>query len=236
MTIRRRRPCSASDSIVACLARARGGQAPVTRGRPGERPRLGRRRRPAERPGAAVEPLPTDRRRPRHHDGQHRQRRRRPARPPRPARSAAGRPRPDAGRRGGAPALLGPRSPRHIPDDDRAPHRWTTPRSPAANRSWSASPPPTTIPRPTPTRRSSTSTDRPERTSRSATASTSASAPPWPGSRPGSPWPRCSVDSRTFAWPCRASELEWAHGDGLVLRGLDALPVTLGDQPAPSAA
>ena len=31
-------------------------------------------------------------------------------------------------------------------------------------------------------------------------------------------------------------ELEWAHGDGLVLRGLDALPVTLGDQPAPSAA
>ena len=31
-------------------------------------------------------------------------------------------------------------------------------------------------------------------------------------------------------------ELEWAHGDGLVLRGLDALPVTLGDQPAPTAA
>ena len=31
-------------------------------------------------------------------------------------------------------------------------------------------------------------------------------------------------------------ELEWGHGDGLVLRGLDALPVILGDQLAPGAA
>ncbi len=31
-------------------------------------------------------------------------------------------------------------------------------------------------------------------------------------------------------------ELEWSHGDGLVLRGLDALPVILGDQLAPGAA
>jgi cytochrome P450 len=30
-------------------------------------------------------------------------------------------------------------------------------------------------------------------------------------------------------------ELEWGHGDGLVLRGLDALPVILGDQLAPGA-
>ena len=151
-----------------------------------------RRGRPARRAGAAVEPLPADRRRPRH-DHQ-------------PASATASSPcsttptsslrcgptstMPRRRRRGAAPLRrAGP--PRHLPDDHRGRHASAASRSPPASRSWSAWRPRTA------TRRAYPDPDRldlarPARLAprRSVTASTSASAPRWPGSRPGSPSPR----------------------------------------------
>ena len=65
----------------------------------------------AHPPGAAVEPVPADRRRARHHDQPDRQRRRRPARPPRPAAPAPRRAAADARARSRSSSASPPRCP-----------------------------------------------------------------------------------------------------------------------------
>ena len=122
---------AASDAIVASLERL----VATHRAQPrddlvGVLVERERRRRPIDRTGAAVEPVPTDRRRPRHHHEPDRQRDRRPARTPRPAAPAPRRPRPDARRGRGARAVLGSGSARDLPrrDGTGRPRRRTDPR------------------------------------------------------------------------------------------------------------
>ena len=72
-----------------------------------------------------------------------------------------------------------------------------------ANRSWPCWPPPTATRPGSPTRTRWTSAARPAGTWPSATASTSASAPRWPGSRAGSPSSGCSPATGGCASPRR---------------------------------
>ena len=106
---------AASDSIVATLG-------PPRRGTPGRGPRRPRRsarhrerrRRPADRAGAVVEPVPADRRRARHDHEPDRQRRRRTARSSRPDAGRARGPRASAGGDRGADPVRRAGSPRHL--------------------------------------------------------------------------------------------------------------------------
>ena len=76
--------------------------------------------RQADGEGAAVEPVPTARRRSRHHDQPHREQRRRAPRSSRAAADPAGGPLRDARCDRGAHPLLGARAPRHLPGHHRA--------------------------------------------------------------------------------------------------------------------
>ena len=84
----------ASDAVVGMLKELGRGQAGRSRRRSGQRvDQRPRRRRAARQPGVALDDLPADRRRPRHHRQPHRQQRRRPLPRPGPALGAPARPR-----------------------------------------------------------------------------------------------------------------------------------------------
>ena len=106
-------------------------------------------------------------------------------------------------------------------------------RSPRTNRCWSASARPTAIRAVSQPLTSSTSAATTDRTSGSATGSITALVRPWPGSKPGSLSKSCSAVIRGLRLAADRDALAWAHGDGLVLRGLVSLPVVLGPGRSP---
>ena len=185
-------------------------------------------RRRAHHPGAAVEPVPARRRRPRHHGQPHRQRGGGPAGSPRPAPGAAGRSRAASRRDRRAHPVHRPGPARHVPGDGRAGDSRRRRRSPpheqvlvclgSANRDPGRFPAPDVL--------DIGRGDGPNLGfghgihyclgAPLARLEARVAFETLLGRHPGL---RLAVDRDALAW---------AHGDGLVLRGLVSLPVVLG--------